>query len=43
VFAALSADRKKVAVSVVNPTETTQDCELNLTGVQPAGPPGFGN
>jgi alpha-N-arabinofuranosidase len=37
VFAALSADRKTVAVSVVNPTETTQECELNLTGVQPAG------
>jgi alpha-N-arabinofuranosidase len=37
VFAALSADRKKLAISVVNPTETTQVCELNLTGVQPGG------
>ena len=37
VFAALSADRKKLAISVVNPTETAQDCELNLTGVQPVG------
>ena len=34
-FAALSADRKKLAISVVNPTETAQDCDLNLTGVQP--------
>jgi hypothetical protein len=37
VFAALSADRKKLAISVVNPTETTQDCDLNLTAVQPSG------
>ena len=37
VFAALSADRKKLAISVVNPTETQQDCELNLAGVQPDG------
>ncbi len=37
VFAALSADRKKLAVSVVNPTEIAQDCELNFTGVQPGG------
>ncbi len=37
VFAALSADRRKLAISVVNPTETTQDCDLNLTGVQPSG------
>jgi alpha-L-arabinofuranosidase len=34
VFAALSADRKKLAISVVNPTETTQDWEPNLIGVQ---------
>jgi alpha-N-arabinofuranosidase len=34
VFAALSADRRKLAISVVNPTETAQDCDLNLTGVQ---------
>jgi alpha-N-arabinofuranosidase len=38
VFAALSADRRKLAVSVVNPSETAQDCDLNLTGVQPGGP-----
>jgi alpha-N-arabinofuranosidase len=38
VFAALSADRKKLAISVVNPTETAQDCELNLTGVRTGGP-----
>ena len=37
VFAALSADRKKLAISIVNPTETAQDCDLNLTGVQPGG------
>lgn len=37
VFAALSADRKKIAVSVVNPTEAPQECDLNLTGVSPAG------
>jgi alpha-N-arabinofuranosidase len=37
VFAALSADRKKLAISVVNPTETAQECDLNLTGVQPSG------
>jgi len=33
VFAAISADHKKLEVSVVNPTETTQDCGLNLVGV----------
>lgn len=38
VVAALSADRKKLAISVVNPTEKPQDCDLNLTGVQPSGP-----
>jgi alpha-N-arabinofuranosidase len=38
VFAALSADRKKLAISVVNPTETAQDCDLALAGVQPSGP-----
>jgi alpha-N-arabinofuranosidase len=37
VFAALSADRKTLAISVVNPTETAQDCDLNISGVQPAG------
>jgi alpha-N-arabinofuranosidase len=38
VVAALSADRKKLAISIVNPTEKPQDCDLNLTGVQPSGP-----
>ena len=38
VFAARSADRKKVAVSVVNPTEKPQQCELELAGVQAIGP-----
>jgi alpha-N-arabinofuranosidase len=38
VFAALRADRKRMAVSVVNPTETTQECELSLTGVKASGP-----
>jgi alpha-L-arabinofuranosidase len=37
IVAALSADRRKLAISVVNPTETTQECELNTTGVQPIG------
>jgi alpha-N-arabinofuranosidase len=37
VFAALSADRGKLAISVVNPTETARDCDLNLTGVRPSG------
>jgi alpha-N-arabinofuranosidase len=37
VFAALSADRRKIAISLVNPTETAQDCELNVTGIQLAG------
>ena len=37
VFAALSSDRKKLVVSVVNPSETSQDCELNLIGVQRSG------
>ncbi len=38
VFAALSADRKRIAISVINPTEGPQDCELTLTGVQATGP-----
>jgi alpha-N-arabinofuranosidase len=37
VFAALSADRKKLEISVVNPTGETQDCDLNFAGVQPKG------
>jgi alpha-N-arabinofuranosidase len=40
VFAALSADRTKMAVSVVNPTEVPQECDLTLTGIQPGGPVG---
>ena len=38
VFAALSADRKTLAISVINPTETPQECVLNLSGVQATGP-----
>jgi alpha-L-arabinofuranosidase len=37
IFAALSADRKTLIISVVNPTETAQECEVALSGVQPAG------
>ncbi len=37
VFAALSADRKKLSISIVNPTETAQDCDLNVSGVQASG------
>jgi alpha-N-arabinofuranosidase len=37
VFAALSADRKTLSISVINPTETAQDCDLTLTGVQARG------
>jgi len=38
VFAALSADRKTLAISVINPTEASQVCDLTLTGVQASGP-----
>jgi alpha-N-arabinofuranosidase len=38
VFAALGADRKTLSISVVNPTEASQDCDLTLTGVQASGP-----
>ena len=38
VFAALRADGRQMAISVVNPTETPQECDLNLTGVQASGP-----
>ena len=37
IFAALSADKKMLTISVVNPTETVQDCDLTLTGAQPVG------
>jgi alpha-N-arabinofuranosidase len=37
VFAALSADHKKLVISVVNPTEMTEDCGLSLIGVQQSG------
>ncbi len=37
VFAAVSANRRKLEISVVNPTDTTQDCDLNVTGVQTNG------
>jgi alpha-N-arabinofuranosidase len=38
VFAALSADRKKMAVSVINPTESQQECDLMVKGVEASGP-----
>jgi alpha-L-arabinofuranosidase len=38
VFAALSADRRTLSISVINPTETPQGCVLNLAGVQASGP-----
>jgi alpha-N-arabinofuranosidase len=38
VFAALSANRKKMAISVVNPTEAPQECELTLSGLRARGP-----
>lgn len=38
VFAALSPDRKQLVVSIVNPAETPQECELTLNGVQASGP-----
>jgi alpha-L-arabinofuranosidase len=38
VSAALSADRRKLAVSVVNPAESPQECDLNITGVKTGGP-----
>ena len=38
IFAALSADRRTLSISVINPTETPQDCVLNLAGVQARGP-----
>ncbi len=38
VFAALSDDRSKLVVSVVNPTETTQNGKLTVNGVRANGP-----
>ena len=38
VFAALGADRKTLSISVINPTETAQECILNMTGVRASGP-----
>ena len=37
VVAAISADGKKLAISIVNPSDSAQDCELTWKGVQPAG------
>lgn len=37
IVAATSADGKKLAISIVNPSESVQDCELTLTGVPPVG------
>jgi alpha-N-arabinofuranosidase len=41
VFAALDASRTKMAVSVVNPTETPQECDLSLGGLRADGPARF--
>jgi alpha-N-arabinofuranosidase len=38
VFAAVSADRKTLSISVINPTEAPQECVLNLSGLSAAGP-----
>ncbi len=38
VFAAVSADGRRLSVSVINPTEGPQECQLNLAGVQARGP-----
>jgi len=38
IFAALSADRKTLSISVINPTESAQDCDLTQTGVRAGGP-----
>jgi hypothetical protein len=37
VFAAVSADKKTMTISVINPTETAQECDLKLSGMQAAG------
>ena len=39
VVAAFSADKKFLTIAVVNPTESAQQLELNLQGVQVAGQP----
>ena len=41
VVAALSSDRKSLAISVVNPTGTAQHCDLNFVGVEPQGGAAF--
>jgi alpha-N-arabinofuranosidase len=38
VFAALRSDRGTMVLSVVNPTETPQECDLDLSGVRASGP-----
>jgi alpha-N-arabinofuranosidase len=37
VAAAISADKQRLTISVVNPTETVQECDLNVSGVQVTG------
>lgn len=37
IVAAFSAGKKKMVISVVNPTESVQECVLNLAGVQASG------
>ncbi len=36
-FAAVSVDRKTLAISVINPTESAQECDLTLAGAQANG------
>lgn len=38
IFAALSADHSKLLISVVNPTESAQECKLTVNGVRAGGP-----
>jgi alpha-N-arabinofuranosidase len=38
VVAALRPDRKLMAISIVNPSEASQECELQLAGVATSGP-----
>jgi len=38
VFAALSPDRRTIAISVVNPSDAPQECDLTLKGVEAGGP-----
>jgi alpha-N-arabinofuranosidase len=37
IFAAMSANRETLVISVVNPTELEQECEITFSGAHPAG------